>query len=364
MPRNRNMMPNTKQTLFSADFINSILPHPTVREITVVPFVGEGSYNAQLYRLHLTHNDEITDKPHTLIVKLPTTNSDLYDNAAVFRPGEREQWFYRYAIQQTPINVPHCYYSAVDELSDSSVLVLEDLAPAQVGSWIEGISADNAALVLNAIAQLHATWWGIDPTSDPDLAPLVGDADSEQGLVDQLYADGWAQFISNPPFPLPDQFIQLGERIVGHVAPIENLLKDSPKTLVHGDLRQGNILFGTVDDQRTCWIIDWEDVIVWNGMLDVAWLLGSCLCIADETDEEQLLRGYYRALCLAGVENYGWEQCFRDYRYGMFNCFIQGLLSAVLPQSPTDYDRNLSRALTERLIALSERLALTDLIPV
>lgn len=66
-------------------------------------------------------------------------------------------------------------------------------------------------------------------------------------------------------------------------------------------------------------VIDWQDLSVGHGPTDVAMLLGYSFSIQDRRKHERaLLKLYHSTLCEHGVAHYSFEQCWEDYRLGMF----------------------------------------------
>ena len=60
-------------------------------------------------------------------------------------------------------------------------------------------------------------------------------------------------------------------------------------------------------------------------LLDIAFFLGTNLDPeVRRTHEHELLRTYHRELIVRGVaeSEYGWEQCWLDYRWGMLQCLF------------------------------------------
>jgi len=345
------------------DLLTAILGQGTVTGVRIEPLTAQASYNAQLARLYLTYASPSVDAPRSIVAKVPSEGPDPHDCVAVFQPGAKEHWFYGRAAARTPVHVPHCYYSAEDPVSGESFLLLEDLAPAQTGNWLAGATPLQIDLALQAAARLHAAWWQVAPEDVPGLAHLVQNVTDEQDLVEQLYAEAWPRFVDHASFEIPADVRYFGERLQGRMAETEALLKDSPRTLAHGDFRVDNMLFGERGGQSTCWIIDWEDVLLWNGTFDVAWLLGGCLRVQDRDQEQMLLRRYYQALTDEGVERYAWKQCAHDYRCAMLSCFVQGILSAVPPETDDAYTHSLARTIGERFATVPSRLALDELMP-
>jgi hypothetical protein len=341
-----------------------VLRQATVTAIQVEPLAAKTSFNAQMARLHLVYDRPEAGAPQSLIAKLPTADTGLFQNAAVFRPGAKESWFYRHGAARSPLNVPRCYFNAVAGASGESVLLLQDLAPAQTGDWADGIPLDKAELALRSLARQHAAWWATDPTAEPELARLMDNLDEEQDLVERLYAAAWPRFLKSAAFHIPKDVREFGHHLVGRISAAEATLDGSPRTLAHGDFRLGNILFGSRDGAPTCWVIDWEDIMLWNGMFDVAWFLGSCLKVGDSDAEQALVRSYYAQLTRQGIADYSWAQCYHDYRRAMLSAFVQGVLTAVLSSEPADeYARQLARAVGQRFTLACQRLRLNELMP-
>jgi hypothetical protein len=340
-----------------------VLHQARVTSLDIEPLAAKTRFNAQLLRVYPVYNSEEENTPRSLVAKLPTVDSELHQRADVFQPGTKETWFYSQGAARSPLNVPRCYYAAVAGATGESALLLEDLAPAQTGDWREGVSVDEAQLALRSLARLHAAWWVTDSTSGQQLAHLMDNSSEAQALVDHLYAEAWPRFLSRAGLTIPNDVLQLGQYLVGRISGAEATLERAPRTLAHGDYRLGNILFGRRDGEPACWVIDWEDIMLWSGMFDVAWFLGSCLPLIHSAEEKGLVRSYSQALIREGVAAYSWSQCYHDYRCAMLSAFVQGVLTAT-PSGDTDqYARDLSHVIAERFISACQRLRLYDLVP-
>lgn len=59
------------------------------------------------------------------------------------------------------INIPRCYFAAIDEDSRQAIVILEDLAVRNVtfGHATHSLRADTVAEFLELLAQMHAQWW-------------------------------------------------------------------------------------------------------------------------------------------------------------------------------------------------------------
>jgi hypothetical protein len=321
------------------------------------------SFNAQLVRLYLTYDVAEPQAPQSLIAKLPTANSALHEHSALFRPGVKEHWFYQYGRLRTRLHIPHCYVTTIDQTIGTAFLLLEDLSPAQPGNQIAGVTIDHASLALHALADLHAGWWSDTALAQmPDLATLFTYSDAAEQFVEALYRQAWPQFVIHYRDTLPPEVYGLGERLCTQVASVGNLLDHTPRTLTHGDFRPENILFGTRDGQDVCWIIDWEDIGLGNGMDDVAWFLGSGVPIETPAQEQALLHIYYQALCAAGVTGYTWAQSYHDYRCAMVSAFVQGILTATPAEPCPEHRKQLAHVVGQRFIQAAQRLRLHELL--
>ncbi len=73
-----------------------------------------------------------------------------------------------------------------------------------------------------------------------------------------------------------------------------------PWTVVHGDFRLDNLMFG---GERVA-VLDWQTVRLGPAMSDVAYFIGSALQPDDRrSNEESLVREYHAALVAAGGEH-------------------------------------------------------------
>jgi aminoglycoside phosphotransferase (APT) family kinase protein len=99
-----------------------------------------------------------------------------------------------------------------------------------------------------------------------------------------------------------------------------------PWTVVHGDFRLDNLLFG---GERVA-VLDWQTVRLGPSMSDVAYFIGSALSPADRaTNEEALVRDYHARLRAAGID-VSWEHCWSGYRLRGFDGLLMAMLASML----------------------------------
>jgi hypothetical protein len=133
----------------------------TVCRVFTVP-VGNGQMGS-CYRLFIGYG--AGGGPARLIVKLPAT--DAASRAAGQLGYRCETTFYRTVADRVRLDIPRCYFAAMNAGGDGFTLVLEDLAPAEAGDQIAGCSLDQARAAAVNVAGLHAPTW-----NDPSLREL------------------------------------------------------------------------------------------------------------------------------------------------------------------------------------------------
>ena len=114
----------------------------------------------------------------------------------------------------------------------------------------------------------------------------------------------------------PDVLAAL-DRYIAVIRPFHPVMGRRTQTLVHGDVRLDNVLFGH-DDQHPVVLIDWQAVMISNPLQDLSYLLSQNLTVADRrAHEDELVRYYYDKVCSLGVADYTLEQCWDDYDVGV-----------------------------------------------
>jgi aminoglycoside phosphotransferase (APT) family kinase protein len=93
-------------------------------------------------------------------------------------------------------------------------------------------------------------------------------------------------------------------------------------TVVHGDYRVDNLLFG----RERVIVVDWQTVALGPALSDVSYFLGGSLAPGRRAAlEEELVRHYHERLVAAGGD-IGWDECWHDYR----RYALDGLVMAVV----------------------------------
>jgi hypothetical protein len=286
--------------------------------------VGTGQVSDS-FRLHLDYDRPVT-LPPTLIAKVPAADPASRGAARAFRTYEIEACFYAQVAPRLPgVSLAACYYSAYDSEPDEYVVLLADLAPALPGDQLTGLTAAEAALAVDELAALHAAGWESDflaglgwlNRSGPEASALM------TAVVQQLYpgfADRYASCLEPGTLSLLAEFVP---RVSSYVA-----VRDEPRTIVHGDFRADNLLFG---GPRPV-VLDWQTASYGSAAGDLSYFLASSLPVAvRRSGEEMLVRRYHAGLTGAGI-SLSWPDCWDGYRRSAFGGIVMDIIAAMVVQ--------------------------------
>ena len=215
--------------------------------------------------------------PASVVVKIPRTGPA---GGSVGQPGvyEREARFFAEVAPDVGVDVPGCLASHWDPGTGHFILVLEDLGHLRVGDQLSGISDDEALAVSRLLAQLHSYWWmhprldalGWLPTELDEVGRLTEGADY------RLLAEQWGDVLGS-------ERLQRARAILAAFPALVEDIDSTPRTLLHGDARGDNLLFG--DDRIV--MIDWQAALRGpSGARDLAQL---CATTLDPDQRHRLL---------------------------------------------------------------------------
>jgi Phosphotransferase enzyme family len=288
--------------------------------------VGTGQVSDS-FRVRLTYDRAsdtgALDLPPTLIAKVPAAAEASRGAARAFRTYEIEASFYSEVANGLPVSIPGCFYSAYDPEPDEYIVLLEDLAPAKPGDQLAGIGVDQAAAALVELAALHAAGWG-----SPELAALPwlnrntpDGAAFLAGVLTDLYPGFRTRFdgrVEPGTLPLIEDFLPRASGYLGGAV-------GEPRTLVHGDFRADNLLFGGPRP----FVLDWQTCSYGSAANDLAYFLASSLLVPDrQQHEEALVRAYHAALTGRGVA-LSWADCWNGYRRHAFGGIVMDIVAAM-----------------------------------
>lgn len=287
--------------------------------------IGTGKMGDNV-RLRPIYQGNAQHAPTTLIAKFPATDEHTRAIAGAQGAYYNEVMFYRELAPATAMRTPAIYGSDFSADRTEFVLLMEDLAPAEPGSQFVGESLTHCKQVLAQTAKLAAAFYGDDSLADRDyiVAPARDDGGEFGGALMQ---QSWPGFLDRFGHGLSPDAIAFGERYVANHVHFVNRFK-GPKTVVHGDLRSENVLFGPAGATT----VDWQTVSESSALTDVAYFLGGSVDSEDRRAwERDLVESYRVELAKAGVELSA-QDCWDQYR----EFAMHGILITVLGATFTE----------------------------
>jgi hypothetical protein len=262
--------------------------------------------------------------PRDLFLKVSNPN---FVPALARQNTPAEMVFYNSVSREMPDPpLPRCFDAAFSPATGHSHLLLEDLSethyhpPTPVPPSLEECEA-----AVDCLAQLHAHWW-----EHPRLGAGVGKLLSDEEIrgLARVTAVRFAAFADSLGERLSGERRRTFERVINTFPrPWVRLGSARGLTVTHGDAHTLNFLFPRRPGGGRLYLIDWQ---LWHphiGPRDLAYMMTLFWYPEDRTRlEQKLLRRYHQRLEAGGVKDYGWEACWKDYRWSAIrNIFIPTL---------------------------------------
>lgn len=265
---------------------------------------------ADSYRFKLTY-DVPDGGPPSVVGKFASDDEASRDFGRQSGYYRNEIRFYQDLAPTLSIVIPSPIHAALDENQTDFVLLMEDLTPARVVDQLEGCTPDEAALVMEQAAALHAGSWQRSELAGTDW--LQGTGASFSHVTDN-FPQTIADFPAIAGDLVPDADLAEAAKLNDHLDAWKRTFT-APQCLWHSDLRADNLLFDPKGGTMPIAVLDWQGVGYGRGTIDVAYFLGTSLTTEDRRAHERDLVGHYHeALTAAGVDNYDGEACWDDYR--------------------------------------------------
>lgn len=250
--------------------------------------------------------------PTTVIAKFATPVEANRAIAMNTRMYQREVDFFHDIAPTMEMPLTKCYFATIDTETGDFVVVLEDLRNYRAGDQISGISADEAKLIIDSFAPLNAAYFG--KVDQPLLADCMRIDTSYRDLFLPGVFGTWEMCRDKFPHFMTPEVLEALPRYIAAMSDLHRMMGERTQTLVHGDVRLDNVMFGSDPAQHPIVLIDWQAIMISNPMQDVAYMVSQSM----ETDirrecEEDLIAHARDALTAHGVEGYTLEQARSDY---------------------------------------------------
>lgn len=264
--------------------------------------------------------------PASVVGKFPSPDLTSRETAAATGSYVKEIGFYRDLQHTVTITTP-TILSLHEDLDDNRFLLLmQDIAPAVQGDQITGCSVAEATLAVDALVGLHAPRWNDQTLLDLDW--IAGRTPERAGEMAGLYAMVWPGFVERYAQRLGDETVAVGDRLGASIAAWFSSFQTA-QTLVHGDYRLDNMLFGTAPAAPLT-VVDWQTAAVGHGPSDLAYFLGAGLLPdARRSVEAEMVGRYIKALRTAGVEVED-AAIEHDYVMGSASGYVMAVIASMI----------------------------------
>jgi len=295
-----------------------------------------------------------TSAPATLVVKYPTEDPGQRFTADALTLYAREIVFYRDIAPTVPFKTARCYAASIETENTDFTVVMEDIGHFRALNQLEGVSLEDAGVLLDVLADFHAQWWGNErlPQMTATFPPLSNPV--YHAVLPSFWDAGWPAVLEHTPASVPAGTEAIGAVWSGKCKwMLDNLLE--PSTLCHGDYRADNQMFAGPDPV----IIDFQIVGAGSGMYDVGYFISqSILPEVRAGHDRELVDRYLARLATHGIR-VDRDEAWRQYQIVVCFCVIYSVTNYPRYQNMNDRGQSLLRDMLYRALrAVSDNDAL------
>ena len=259
--------------------------------------------------------------PRNLFLKI--SNPDFMPAAPRETPPEELVFYNSVAGAMTDPPLPRCFDSAFSHETGLSHLRLEDLSATHHHPPVPlPPTFKECERAVECLAQVHAYWWE-HPRLGKDVGTLLSvETVGELARAAASRFEGFADFLGDR---LSDERRRVFEKVIAAFPrPWVRLVDAKGLTLTHGDAHTWNFLVPREPLGGRVYLVDWQLWHVHIGPRDLAYMMTLFWYPEHRARMEQILvRRYHQTLLAGGVKDYGWDACWKDYRWSAIrNIFI------------------------------------------
>ncbi|MFC3068525.1 phosphotransferase family protein [Phenylobacterium soli] len=290
--------------------------------------VGTGQIGDSV-RFHLEYARRGPGAPDTLVGKFPAAGAESRATGVALGNYLREVRFYQELAPKALVSTPRCWLADVDPATSDFVLIMEDLAPAEQGDQLRGVTLHQARQVVIEAARLHASHWADDRLDD--LPWVSGSrAAPPSAANEETVMALWQAFKDRYGPRLQSDWVQVGDWLAPRFATF-GAAHDGPRCLTHNDFRPDNMMFATPRGGHPVTVLDWQSFAYGAGATDLAYFLAGALPAAElAAHEPELLELYLRTLQSLGVTGYAMADLERHYARGAYLLFGTAFFAAMI----------------------------------
>ncbi|CAB4749841.1 MAG: phosphotransferase [Actinobacteria bacterium] len=304
--------------------------------------VGVGVASA-VYRAKLTGEN----CPASVIIKMPALDEAAVFTSSILRMYIREVRFFKSLAKECPVITPKSFYGEINEETSHFAMVLEDLVGHRIIDQTLGIGIEDARRAVDALAKIHAKWWGKADGLAADGTTIAFSDPIYPAVLPFVFAEGWEKV--KKELDLSESMLKIGEKFAPEIGNLMLSLMDGPTTLAHGDFRADNMMF-TKDNDFI--LYDFQLIGTGSGAYDLAYFVTQSLTAQDASKYEgELFERWLEGLRLNGVTELDRDRLWLQYRGTALFCLVY----PVVASRGMDLNEPRSRALVETMNSRFER---------
>ena len=297
----------------SAEWVEECIGRGKLNNINLVP-MGEGVGMMSSMSIIELEWEGSTNLPSSLVLKLAAENETNRTVSQQFNLYLKEVSYYKDLAPRTTARSPRIYASEIDD-EHNFFLLMEDVSSYRMGSQVEGATVEECELCIDFLINLHASFW--NQLNGISWLPNMSGSDNAKNMALGCEA-GWPQLQEIFGNFVPDNIEAERERYLEAVPRLQTQLDQHPTTLIHGDFRMDNMLFGQAPEHDPLLVVDFQGPLKGNGINDVGYLLShSAKTEVRREHERNLIERYSSGLINAGVKDYSFQKAWNDYRIGV-----------------------------------------------
>jgi aminoglycoside/choline kinase family phosphotransferase len=307
------------------------------------------------------YSGDAGDAPKSVVVKYPTEVEANLVVATTFNVYQREVLFYQHVALKAGMRVPKVFFSAFKG-ETSFIIVMEDLSEYTMGDQVKGCSVARAEVAMRELGMLHASFWEKVDAPEFEFLPYHFPGIHAEAMLGGARA-GWDNMVSIFGDLISDEIKANKDRVLDAVPKMQQWLVQHPYTLIHGDFRMDNLMFGTKPEHSALAAIDFQGALRCKGIQDVAYLLSHNMDIAEcRANEARLVELWRSTLEANGVTGYTREQAWDDYKRAVLYLWVYvAVISGTLDPS-NERGKAFMSAMVSRANAAIRDLNLVSLI--
>ena len=289
--------------------------------------VGTGQIG-DTYRFNLICDGASGTHARTIVGKFPSDGIESRQTGIALGNYLREVKFYQHLAKSALIHTPRVYFTDINEQTHDFVLMMEDLSPAEQGDQLKGVTMEQAFLVMDEAAKLHASHWEDDAIEEFPWVSGTRSAPASPATPEAIAAL-WGAFCARYGARVTPEAKKVGETLCQHIEAYFN--RAGPRSLAHMDFRPDNMMFASGAGGYPVTTLDWQSIAFGPGATDVAYFLAGAISVEQRREHEKALTGrYLEKMKQLGVSGYTRDAFMRDYAGGSFQLFLTAFYAAVV----------------------------------